>query len=201
MKDVLGEAICDYHQGRKRATNYGSITTMAVKKKCLCRSIFGNLNRHARNGKLGHCNNAVEKCWILAPVQGSHSLALQQMGIDVTALDISPNAVAVAHQRGVNKTVHGNIFDYNASQFDTLLLLMNGIGFTGTLQGLQLFLQHTKTLLTPNGQMLFDSSDVAYLYKNNLKPMNKYYGEIEYQYQYKGKMGIGLIGCMSMPKP
>jgi hypothetical protein len=61
---------------------------------------------------------------------------------------------------------------------------MNGIGLTGTLTGLQLFLQQAKILLAKNGQLLFDSSDVAYLYNNGAKPTDRYYGEIDYQPPY-----------------
>jgi hypothetical protein len=43
---------------------------------------------------------------------------------------------------------------------------------------------HLKTLLNKDGQILFDSSDIAYLYKGNL-PRQGYYGEIQYQYSYK----------------
>ena len=35
--------------------------------------------------------------------------------------------------------------------------------------------------------MIFDSSDVAYVYNNHFPDLEKYYGEIAYRYQYKGK--------------
>ena len=65
----------------------------------------------------------------------------------------------------------------------SLLLLMNGIGLTGTLGNLKVFLQHIKLLLNPGGQILFDSSDIAYLYEDGV-PEKGYYGELLYQYQY-----------------
>ena len=34
--------------------------------------------------------------------------------------------------------------------------------------------------------MIFDSSDIAYLYEGNI-PQGNYYGEIMYEYRYKGK--------------
>src|SRR6201996_6090763 len=61
---------------------------------------------------------------------GSHALALQQLGQDITALDISPLLVKLMEQRGVKKVVRGDFFDMSGSgdTYDTLLLLMNGVG-------------------------------------------------------------------------
>lgn len=34
-----------------------------------------------------------------------------------------------------------------------------------------------------------DSSDISYLYEDNPLPVNKYFGELLYQYEYKGVLG------------
>ncbi|WP_028298661.1 class I SAM-dependent methyltransferase [Olivibacter sitiensis] len=121
---------------------------------------------------------------------GSHSLYLQKKGFDVTAIELSEIACDIMKERGVKKVIHGNIFDYADEQFDTLLFLMNGIGLAQTLDGLQALLEHGKKLLRQGGQLLFDSSDINYLYTDQLpKPRDRYYGEIDFQYQYKGKRG------------
>jgi len=99
-------------------------------------------------------------------------------------LEISDLASAVMKARGVNKVITADIFEYQEQQYDTLLLLMNGIGLTGTLLKLKTFLQHAKQLLKRGGQLLFDSSDIAYLYEGKLPENGPYYGEIQYQYQY-----------------
>jgi len=62
---------------------------------------------------------------------------------------------------------------------------MNGIGLAGTITGLHQFFKHIKKLLRPGGQLLFDSSDVAYLYDGKVPEMKNYYGEVSYQYEYK----------------
>jgi len=119
---------------------------------------------------------------------GSHALMLQQRGFDVTALDISTLLTQVMLDRGVKKVVLADIYNYNAEQFDTLLLLMNGIGLAGTIAGLKILLLQLKTLLNIDGQVLFDSSDVAYLFDGTVVPVDHYYGEIAYQYAYnKGR--------------
>lgn len=117
---------------------------------------------------------------------GSHALALQDRGLAVTAIDISPGAVSVMKERGVADAKEADIFTYNDEKYDTLLLLMNGIGLTGNTEGLRLFLRQAQQLLLPGGQLLFDSSDVAYLFEETGFPeAGHYYGEISCRYEYR----------------
>jgi SAM-dependent methyltransferase len=120
---------------------------------------------------------------------GSHALLLQEQKKEVTAMDISPAAVQIMQQRGVQKAVVADIYLYLSEQYDTLLLLMNGIGLTGSLEGFKSFLNHAKSLLKEHGQLIFDSSDIAYLYEGIKQPSSRYYGEVSYQYTYKGQKG------------
>jgi len=134
---------------------------------------------------------AIEKCYgkvlDIGAGAGSHALILQRNGLPVTALDISGLAVSIMKERGVTHAVEADIFNYLPEKYDTLLLMMNGIGLTGTIQQFRLFLQHANQLLNPGGQLLFDSSDVAYLYNYTIPVGDNYYGEIAYQYVYKGQ--------------
>lgn len=125
---------------------------------------------------------------------GSHSLYLQKQGLDVTALDISEGAVEVMQQRGVEKTILANFFRYEGATYDTLLMLMNGIGIVGQLNNLSSFFVQAKKLLNPGGKILLDSSDLIYLYEEEdgsvLVDLNgSYYGELEYTFEFDGKKG------------
>jgi len=120
---------------------------------------------------------------------GSHALILQNRGFDVVALDISSTAVEIMKSRGVINAVEADVFSYTGEKFDTLLFLMNGIGLTGTIDGFKKFLSHAKSLLNEDGQLLFDTSDITYLYEGEALPANKYYGEVSYQYAYKEEKG------------
>lgn len=120
---------------------------------------------------------------------GSHALILQERGFEVFALDISPVAVEIMKARGVLNAIEGDIFTYEGEKFDTLLFLMNGIGLTRTLEGFKDFLVQAKSLLNEGGQLLFDSSDITYLYEGIEKPIDKYYGEVSYQYEYQNEKG------------
>lgn len=126
---------------------------------------------------------------------GSHALWLQQKGENVTAMDISKNAVTVMEQRGIQKIVKQDFFHYKEQTFDTLLMLMNGIGITGTLNNLPIFFEQAKKLLNPNGKILLDSSDLIYLYEeedgSSLINLNaSYYGELQYTFCFENEKGM-----------
>ena len=122
---------------------------------------------------------------------GSHSLYLQEKGFEVTALDVSAGALEVCRKRGVKNTVCQNINDFSGIQFDTILMLMNGIGMAGKVRLLGKFLDHLKNLLVPGGQILADSTDILYMYEEEdgsyrIPGHLDYYGELTFQLGYKG---------------
>ena len=122
---------------------------------------------------------------------GSHALYLQNMGISVIGLDASKGAIEVSKLRGLKNAIHGNLEDYQGQQFDTILVLMNGVGLAGTLNGLEQFFTKLKSLLKDNGQILLDSSDIIYMFENDEDggywiPDNvNYYGEVSFSMEYK----------------
>ena len=125
---------------------------------------------------------------------GSHSLYLQQQGLDVTAIDVSPNSVDVMQQRGLLKVKLINFYELTGDSFDTLLFLMNGIGLVQTLDGFDAFFAHARKLLAPNGQILLDSSDLIYMFEDEdgtyLIDLNeKYHGEVEFDLSYRNIIG------------
>lgn len=120
---------------------------------------------------------------------GSHTLFLQENGYDVSALEISSIACAIMRERGIKQVLNYDFFSYQDKKYDTLLMLMNGIGLVGSLDKLPDLLRHCKMLLKDGGQILFDSSDITYLYQDIPMPKEKYYGEISYRYKYKGIFG------------
>ncbi|PTQ94820.1 methyltransferase family protein [Mucilaginibacter yixingensis] len=185
MNDVLGQAIYDYHHklGKHKLwihNHYGPKEEMPVATYFRTEDDMPDLEWLALNECRG-------KILDVGAAAGCHALLLQERNFDVTAMDISPLAVQVMSARGVIKTLPADIYRYQHEQFDTILLLMNGIGLAGTVDGLKLLLNHFKLLLKPGGQIICDSSDIAYLYDEIPFPEDRYYGEISYQYQYKGQ--------------
>ena len=127
---------------------------------------------------------------------GCHSLALQERGLRVLAIDVSPQAVEVMAKRGVKDVLCIDVFELHGAQFDTLLMMMHGIGLVETLPGLDRFLRHAHNLLKPDGQLLFDSLDVRFTdnprhlaYQAANRQAGHYIGEIRMQFEYKGHTG------------
>lgn len=189
MIDVFGQALLDYY--KKQSTDKLYLhSSYADEVEVMPVDIFFRKERDFPEMEfvaLAFCDGTVLDVGAGA---GSHALHLQKKGFDVTALELSETACAIMKERGVKKVIQGDIFKFQGQRFDTLLFLMNGIGLSQTLDGLKNMLTHCKTLLRPGGQLLFDSSDITYLYTDAFpKPKDRYYGEIDFQYQYKGKRG------------
>ncbi len=125
---------------------------------------------------------------------GSHSLWLQENGVEVTALEISGQSVNAMKNRGLKNVVHGDLFNYQGETYDTILLLMNGIGLAGQLGEMPNFLEKLKTLLNPNGQILAESADYLHdMLDEDGNPAidleGHYYGEVQYQMSYNNQQG------------
>ena len=124
---------------------------------------------------------------------GSHALYLQERGFDVTAIDISANAIKACELRGLKKAKVLDIMQLEGEKFDTILLLMNGAGMCGRLKNLLIFLQKLKSLLTDTGQILVDSSDIIYMFDEDedggkwIPTDVAYYGEVVFDITYKGE--------------
>lgn len=126
---------------------------------------------------------------------GCHTLALQEKGLAVKAIDISPLSCEAMKLRGVKNAECINLFDdHLGTGFDTILLLMNGTGIAGKIEHLPALFQRLKALLNPGGQILIDSSDLKYIYENedgsfDINLNGAYYGEVDYQMIYKDVKG------------
>lgn len=185
MTDILGKALIDYINGNTDATllvhtSYGETEVMPVHVFFRDETTMPDVEQYM----LSLCKGKVLDAGAGA---GSHSLCLQQRGLEVYALDISPLAVEVMQQRGVIHTVCADIFDYKAASFDTILLAMNGIGIAQNIKNLKLLLSHLKNLLKTGGQVLLDSCDVSYLRGTNI--YTYYIGEVTYQFEYTNEKG------------
>ena len=74
---------------------------------------FSNLELHA----LKRCKG---KILDVGAGAGRHSLELQRRKADITANDISQNAVDIMKNRGIKKIIHSDIMDLKDTKFDTL---------------------------------------------------------------------------------
>ncbi|MCL6265024.1 class I SAM-dependent methyltransferase [Flagellimonas myxillae] len=193
MEDIFGKALLDYQAGKysEDIKTYSSLD----EEDCIpLPYLFRDYKTmpYLEQKALELCKGKVLD---IGSGAGNHSIHLQNKGFDVTALDASPGAIEVCKIRGVDCTVQSTILDYTGAQFDTLLLLMNGIGLAGKLQSLGSFLKHLSALLRPNGQILLDSSDIIYMFEQDddggywIPDNGVYYGEVTFTMEYKGAKG------------
>lgn len=126
---------------------------------------------------------------------GCHSLALQDRGLDVTAIDVSPLSVEVMQKSGVIDARLLNFYnDTLDTKFDTILLLMNGSGIIGKIDNMSRFFRRIDQILADAGQVLMDSSDLIYLFEDeegfaDINLAGEYYGEVDFCMQYKNIKG------------
>jgi len=124
---------------------------------------------------------------------GSHALYLKENGFNVLPIDVSENAIKACQLRGLNEAQAIDILDLKDQKFDTIYLLMNGTGIFGKLKNITTYLMHLKSLLTEEGQILIDSSDLIYMFDEDEDggkwiPMNdSYYGELQFFITYKNE--------------
>ena len=127
---------------------------------------------------------------------GCHSLVLQERGLEVTAIEILPSLVRILRERGVRDARSATWMDVEAPPFDTVLMMMNGIGLTETLPGLRRFFSEARRLVRPGGQVLADSTDVRIRLDVEAgrtgaleRPDGRYVGELHFQVEYQGRKG------------
>jgi len=187
----LGLALRDYFEGAERPivrvhTSDGDVTMYPAELFFRTYDDFSIMDERG-------CMEAQGRILDAGAGAGAIALFLQdEMGKEVTAIDISPHAVEIMKKLGVEDAREGNIFDLNGELFDTILLMMNGIGFVGNLEGLYRFLDHAKSILAPGGQILFDSSDLKFADIDGADLRGKdsgYFGEVWYQLEYQGMKG------------
>mgnify|MGYP004669404819 FL=1 len=192
--DPMGAAIYDYqHTGK--AARLRVMSSMFEEDEMPVDHLFRSLKQMPRLEQKA-LEMARGRVLDIGAGAGCHALALQERGLRVKAIDISPLSCKVMRERGIEDVECVNLFNPQLQgQYDTLLLLMNGTGIAGKLERLPNLLHRLRSLLNPwCGQILIDSSDLRYIYENEYGSMDidlnaPYYGEVDYQMQYKDIKG------------
>jgi len=94
---------------------------------------------------------------------GRHALVLQQLGHEVVALDVSPGAIEVCRERGVEQTFLGTIHELaetDPEPFDAAILLGHNLALLGSPEASGPFLDSLRSLLKPDGVVVGNTLDV-----------------------------------------
>ena len=131
--------------------------------------------------------NAVGKILDLGCGAGCHSLYLQNKGFEVTAVEVSKKSAKVALSQGVNRVINEDWRNLNLKNFDTVLVLMNGMGLAESPDELKLMFRKLKSFLNKTGSILIDSTDVTYAKADWPMLDSEYFGKVQFELKYKGK--------------
>ena len=189
--DPMGRAIADYWKNKK-ADRLRVFSPMFEEDEIPLTTLFRKYKNMPEIEKKA-LDMAKGRTLDVGAGSGCHSLVLQEKGIDVTAIDISPLSVETMKERGVKNALEQDFFTLEG-QYDTIIMLMNGIGIVGTLDRLPMFFRQLDNILAPGGQVLCDSSDICYVFEGedgmlDIPNEMEYYGEHSFQMQYKDTIG------------
>lgn len=185
--DIFGRAISDYFHNNQpediqTETNISSIDTLPTAYLFRDFNEMPDIEKKAMELSQG-------KILDVGSAAGSHSLYLQEKGLEVHAIDISKRAIDICKLRGIKHAYKTSLLEWEKTKYDTILLMMNGTGIFESFEQIPKYLQHLKKLLAPNGQILIDSSDIKYMCdKEELEELYDYkiyYGELEFTIHYK----------------
>ena len=93
---------------------------------------------------------------------GRHALYLQERGVEVVALDVSPLASEVCRRRGVQRVFTGSVFDLIAAggePFDAFLLMGNNLGLLGGAEHAPRFLGALAAVARPGAMLVGGGMD------------------------------------------
>lgn len=192
MKDLFGKAMYDF-QTNNSPENIITETSISEEDEMSVDYLFRSYNEMPKIEQKA-LQLANGKILDVGCGAGSHSLSLQNdRNLDVTSIDISEKAIETCNLRGVKNARVQNILDFEGDKFDTIILLMNGVGIFGKLGTCNQYLSKLKSLLNPDGQILLDSSDIIYMFDEDedggkwIPSNNDYYGELVFNISYKGE--------------
>lgn len=181
----LDAALAAYEGGREDAaltvrTDVGDPEGMRVAEFYRSEADMGSVERAALGAARGRVLD-------LGAGAGAFALPLAKRGLDVTALEILPTARRVLQRRGIADVRAGGLEALvEGERFDTVLVMMNGVGLCGTVGALPVFLAALASVLSPGGQILVDSTDPG---DWESFADGRYPGEVHMQLSFDGDAG------------
>lgn len=113
---------------------------------------------------------------------------------DELPLSHDESNLPLSNKEGNNLSYSGEGEAPSSTKYDTILFLMNGSGIIGKVENFASFFTQLDNLLSDDGVVYMDSSDIRYVFEDEdgsfeINLNDDYYGELEYQMQYKRVKG------------
>jgi len=189
--EPLAAALSDHHRsGRPRSVS-------AMRADGVCFEIETG-EYFTLDGALGKLDSlALDRCrgrvLDVGAGAGRHALALQQRGLEVVAIDVSPLCTALCLERGVRDARTYDVMQLDSEQalgrFDTIFFGMQTIGVAGGVAPLGRLLERLKSCLSPGGEILADSSALREPWEGDASDTSATRGEIVLSTRYRGWRG------------
>ena len=124
---------------------------------------------------------------------GRHALALQERGLEVVAIDVSPICTTLCSERGVRDARIFDVMKLDSEvplgRFDTIFFGMQTIGVAGGVVPLGILLERLRGCLEPGGQLIVDSSALREAWEGDEEDRSASRGEIVLSMRYRGWRG------------
>ncbi|PKR80138.1 SAM-dependent methyltransferase [Brumimicrobium salinarum] len=187
--DPIGQAIWDFHNNNQPediivASDLVEDDVLPIDLLFRAYKDFQPLEKTA----MKYCKGSILD---IGAAAGPHTKYLLENGFTVSTVEKSPKA----HQYLLSKFpdckhYHTSILNFKEDKYDTILLLMNGIGIAETFSNVIPFLNHIATLLKPGGSIICDSTDVQNVFEDEEGGLwvdlnANYYGEFKFNMKYK----------------
>lgn len=141
---------------------------------------------------------------------GKHALYLQRIGVDVVGLDISPRAIQVCQERGVEKCVVASASDLpfkTSPHFDTIIMMGNNFGICGKIPETKRMLENFRQIVSADGTILahaidptLTSNPVHLAYHERNRKLGLPIGQIKLRLEYKDSISQWLYLLLVTPE-
>src|SRR2546427_5956436 len=138
---------------------------------------------------------------------GRVALHLQERGLEVVSIDVSPGAVDVMRERGVRDARLLGIDDVGpeVGEFDTIVLFGNNIGLLGGPRKAPRLLRKLQGVTRPDARMLgtsiflYDTDDPSHLaYHERNRRRGRHPGQLRLRVRYR-ELATPWLGYFSLP--
>lgn len=182
--EPFGRALLAYWRGdtsTRLCHEYASGRTESVPVSVFFR---GAADFYPTEQALAYCRGRI---LVVGAGTGVHALELERRGFDVTALEVTPQAVQIMTERGLNDVRQGDFFAFSGEAYDTVLMLGHNIGICETVGGLKTLLDKCRSLLRGGGQVLANSVDESV--SERAAAQGGYPGELRFRLSHAGITG------------
>lgn len=186
--DAFGYMLLDYLEGRggvelvERSDGYLAVSTAGT--------YFAEPSGHQR----AVADRATGRVLDVGCGAGRYALYLQERGLEVVGIDVSPLAVEVCRRRGMRDARVLSLEEVDASlgRFDTVLMLGHNLGLLGSARRAKRTLTRMLAMVSPGGAVIGDTLDpyqtndgslLAYHAQNRAK--GRMSGQIRMRVRYK----------------